>query len=108
MTYCPAEMGQVIDLGTGTFESPRQGQCLLSRTTATLVFQDDAAYHAGQITDAADLKAVWVTVKRELTVTLRLETSWRFVSSLPAVVKQLVDAMEGILVSSRSEPCQLC
>lgn len=100
-------MGQVIDLGIGTFENPRQEQCLLSRTTATLELQNDAAYHESQITDAADLKAIWVTVKRELPVNLRLETSWRFVSSLPAVVEQLVDTMEGILVSSQLEPCQL-
>jgi hypothetical protein len=98
-------MGQVIDLGTGTFENPRHEHCLLSRTTATLVFQEDAPYHVNQIANADDLKDIWVNLKRELTVTLRLETNWRFVSSLPAVVKQLVDAMEGILVSFRSEPC---
>ncbi|QKX56324.1 uncharacterized protein TRUGW13939_03425 [Talaromyces rugulosus] len=95
-------MGQIIDLGTGTFKNIRQEHCLLSRTTVTLEFQNDAAYHTNQITDAVDMKAIWVTVKRELTVNLRLETSWRLVRSLPAVVEQLVDTMERILVSSRS------
>lgn len=98
-------MGQVIDLGTSTFENTRQELCLLSRTTATLEFQNDAAYHANRIINTADLKSLWVTVKRELTVDLRLETSWRFVSSLPAVAEQLVDTMEGILVSSHLETC---
>ncbi|CRG85437.1 hypothetical protein PISL3812_02500 [Talaromyces islandicus] len=93
-------MGQVIDLGIGIFENPRQEQCLLSRTTATLVFQGDAAYHANEITNATDLKGIWVILKRELTVTLRLETNWRFMSSLPAVVKQLADAVERVLIAS--------
>jgi hypothetical protein len=101
-------MGQTIDLGTGTFKITRQEHCLLSRTTVTLEFQNDAAYHTSQITDAVDMKAIWVTFKRELTVNLRLETSWRLVRSLPAVVNQLVDTIERTLVSSRSEPCQLC
>lgn len=96
---------QTIDLGTSTFENPRQGQYLLSRTTATLVFQNDEKREESRNIDAADLKFIWVTVKRELTVNLRLESSWRFVSSVPAAVNRLVDTMETILVSFLSESC---
>jgi hypothetical protein len=100
-------MAQLVDLGTQSFRASRlNGQCLVSRATATLIHGDNTNstelnYHR------INFQSAWITLKQELIVDLYIEAYPDPVMSVPSFVKQVVETVQASLVSSSSKAYHL-
>lgn len=92
-------MAQVVDLGVQSFKKNHSGQCLLSRATATLVFEDNIKHRELTANRSVNLYDTWVTLKRELAVDLHIEMYSNPTTTMSNLVKQAVETVQSSSVS---------
>ncbi|EED23757.1 hypothetical protein TSTA_071540 [Talaromyces stipitatus ATCC 10500] len=88
-------MAHVVDLGTQSFNLG--GQCLVSRATATLIY-DDNTNATGSKSRRVSYQDSWIALKQELALDLQIETCSIPAMSVPNFVKQAVETGQASLI----------